>query len=322
MDNKEYNDFFNKNIRACIKDFETIRREYLVLCFFIYVLMIIACLFLIFRLQSKNFELLFAQIFLCSLVIMFLHPAACMVITRYRSVIKEKFLNNMLTKLYGLAYYNANPTIWTNILASFGMNDFLVTNHMDCEELQNLSVASGCSFSFDDFIKGKYNGLDVEIQELSCKKLMIKNSLPFWHGLVMSVDFKKDFCSKIVFYSDNEMCVRSANSGLERIYSEDVEFNKIFNVYSTDQIDARYIFNPVFMEKLKSIAKNNPDYKINGEFYNQKLYIVISSAKNWFEIPFFKSASNAEVYYQPVNDINNLISLLDTIIQGNKQAYN
>ena len=54
--------------------------------------------------------------------------------------------------------------------------------------------------------------------------------------------------------------------------------------------------------------------KINGEFKNQKLYIIISSAKNWFEIPFFKPANTPLVFYQPVNDLKNLLSIVDSVL--------
>lgn len=319
MQNKEYSDFYTKNIAPYIKEFETIRKNYLFLYFSVYALLLIF-FFLLFGSVNKfiqngviNDSALCPRVFIFLYLVILIHPCACMLITRYRSVIKEKFLNNLLTKLYGLTYYNANPTVWTNIAASFGMDDLMVKHHINVEELQNLSAASGCTFSFDDFIKGAYQGIEVEMQELSFRKSTGKSSVICWHGLVMSMDLKKELNSKIIFYSDKEMSQRCTNAGLERVFSEDIEFNELFDVYSTDQIEARYIFNPVFMEKMKSIVRNNPEYKINGEFYNKKLYVLISSGKNWFEIPFFKSANNPAVYYQPVNDLKNLLSIIDVI---------
>lgn len=316
MNNKEYLDFFNRYICPNVKEFEEIRRNYLSGFILIYILaiMIFVYMLIVFDIVH-NFrdEKIWIWLFIGGyLIVCFSHPVACMLITRYRSVIKEKFLNSMLNTLYGLKYYNGNPTIWTNIAASFGMNN-LTDNHMSVEKLMDLSVASGCTYSFDDYIKGIYKNKNIEIQELSFLKFTGRGTLPFFHGLVMSVDLRKDFTGNIVFYSDKEVCIRSNNTGLEQVFMEDIEFNKIFTVYSNNQIDARYIFNPVFMETLKSVTNNNLDYKINGEIKNNELYIIISSAKNWFEIPFFKSANTPLVYYQPINDLKNLFSIIDSV---------
>ena len=317
MDNNEYIDFFNKNVCPYVKDFEKIRMNYLSAFVLIYVFAAVIFIYMLVKLDIvhyyKDVNIWFWLVTGGYFLVVFSHPVACMMITRYRSVIKEKFLNHMLNKLYGLKYYNSNPTVWTNIMASFGMNN-LVDKHIDIDELADLSVFSGCTYSFDDYIKGKYKDTNIEIQEISLKKIFGEGSVPFFHGLILSVDFKKDFNGRVIFYSDKELCLRSASAGLEQIYTEDVEFNKLFNVYSSDQIDARYIFNPVFMEKLKYVSKNYSDYKINGEFKNQKLYIIISSAKNWFEIPFFKPANTPLVFYQPVNDLKNLLSIVDSVL--------
>ena len=41
----------------------------------------------------------------------------------------------------------------------------------------------------------------------------------------------------------------------EEVILEDTNFRKLNNVYSTDQIEARYLLTPSFMERIKSIGK-------------------------------------------------------------------
>ena len=67
------------------------------------------------------------------------------------------------------------------------------------------------------------------------------------------------------------------------------------------------------MEKMKSVMLKNPQYKINGEFNNKKLYIVLSSDKNWFEIPFFKSCSDPNNYKEFLNDFTRLLGIVETL---------
>lgn len=317
MYNNEYLEFFNKYIQPHVKEFEQIRWNYLTWYFSIYTVAIICLLGMFGRLDIINNldDISKWAMFIYSfcLVTVFAHPIACMMITRYRAVVKERFLKILLEKLYGLKYYNPNPTVFSNMLASYGANE--TAQHIDAEELSSLSVLrQHGSISYDDYIKGKYKDLGIEIQELSLYRRVKNSNECLFHGLIMSVDVKKEFKNKTVFYADKELQNDADIKGLESVYTEDVEFNKMFNVYSNDQIEARYIFSPIFMEKMKSVMLKNPQYKINGEFNNKKLYIVLSSDKNWFEIPFFKSAENISVFYQPVNDICNLLLIADNVL--------
>ncbi len=317
MYNNEYLEFFNKYIQPHTKEFEQIRYNYLTWYVSIYMVAIVLIVGIFCKLDIinnlYNINKWFTFIYSFCIVIMLAHPAACMMITRYRSVVKERFLKILLEKLYGLKYYNPNPTILSNLLASCGSNE--PAHHIDAEELRSLSVLrQHSSISYDDYIKGKYKDLGIEIQELSLYRRMKNSNECLFHGLIMSVDVKKEFKNKTVFYADKELKYDAYINGLKPVYTEDVEFNKMFNVYTNDQIEARYIFSPIFIEKMKSLIVKNPQYKISGEFYNKKLYIVLSSDKNWFEIPFFKSAENISVFYQPVNDICNLLLIADNVL--------
>lgn len=317
MYNNEYLEFFNEYIQPNVKEFEQIRYNYLIWYVSIYTVAIafLTWIFCILDIINNLGDMSKWAMFIYSfcLVTVFAHPIACMMITRYRAVVKERFLKILLEKLYGLKYYNPNPTVLSNMLASCGANE--TAQHIDAEELSSLSVLrQHDSISYDDYIKGKYKDLNIEIQELSLYKRVKNYNTCVFHGLIMSVDVKKEFKNKTVFYADKELKYDAYINGLKPLYTEDVEFNKMFNVYTNDQIEARYIFSPIFIEKMKSVIVKNPQYKISGEFYNKKLYIVLSSDKNWFEIPFFKSAESISVFYQPVNDICNLLLIADNVL--------
>ena len=60
---------------------------------------------------------------------------------------------------------------------------------------------------------------------------------------------------------DNEISTY-LNIGGEKIRLEDPEFQKLFEVYCDDQITARYVLTPAFMERLKKLNE-----KHKGEVY-------------------------------------------------------
>ncbi len=66
--------------------------------------------------------------------------------------------------------------------------------------------------------------------------------------------------------NDNEIRTY-LNQGGERIRLEDPEFQKLFEVYCDDQITARYVLTPAFMERLKKL----------NERYKGQVYIAINS---------------------------------------------
>ena len=66
--------------------------------------------------------------------------------------------------------------------------------------------------------------------------------------------------------NDNDIAAY-LNTGGERIRLEDPEFQKMFEVYCDDQVTARYVLTPAFMERLKKL----------NERYKGQVYIAINT---------------------------------------------
>ena len=96
------------------------------------------------------------------------------------------------------------------------------------------------------------------------------------------------------------------------VFLEDPLFTRKFKLCSTDQIEARYIFTTAFMSRFMKIAEKF-NYRVRAVFINNNVYILISSAKNWFEIPFFKSCSDPNNYKEFLNDFTRLLGIVETL---------
>ncbi len=70
---------------------------------------------------------------------------------------------------------------------------------------------------------------------------------------------------------------------LKQIYLEDVELDKIYNIYSDDEIEARYLLNPSLMEKISNLGKTYGGNRISLSFFGNNLVIKIATG-NAFEI--------------------------------------
>lgn len=62
--------------------------------------------------------------------------------------------------------------------------------------------------------------------------------------------------------------------GLEKVTLEDPEFNEIFEVYSNDQVESRYLLTPAFMERYKGI--NNVFATLNSNCVFKDGYLIIT----------------------------------------------
>ena len=81
--------------------------------------------------------------------------------------------------------------------------------------------------------------------------------------------------------------------GLERVKLEDTKFEKIFEVFSSDQIEARYLLTTAFMERMLRLRDLYDGKVIQFSFKDNKLLIAIKTRQNMFEAnSFFRSNLN------------------------------
>ena len=79
-------------------------------------------------------------------------------------------------------------------------------------------------------------------------------------------------------------------SGLEKVTLEDPAFEKLFAVYATDQVEARYLLSPSLMERLVA-SRQKLDAKVQAAFMDDHVILAIPDSHNRFEPPSFWSSS-------------------------------
>lgn len=84
---------------------------------------------------------------------------------------------------------------------------------------------------------------------------------------------------------------------------EDIDFDNRFNVYTKDQVEARYLLTPSFMERLKSVETSFGTKGIKCSFFEDTIMLAIPTNKDLFELgslycPIQKSKEIAKTYDQ------------------------
>jgi hypothetical protein len=88
---------------------------------------------------------------------------------------------------------------------------------------------------------------------------------------------------------------------LEKVALEDPVFEKQFEVFSSDQVEARYLLSTSMMERLLKLKELMDGSRIEASFYDNALLLMVASNKKWFE------GGNVFTPADFVNDINTIL---------------
>ena len=89
-------------------------------------------------------------------------------------------------------------------------------------------------------------------------------------------------------------------------------FEKYFDVYADNQIEARYILTTGFMERLVNIAAKNRKCKVSCSFIDGYMYIALDG-KDWFDIPASKSFKEIGSWQRVLVDFIDIFRILDEL---------
>jgi len=159
-------------------------------------------------------------------------------------------------------------------------------------------------YSTEDLITGKIDKTSIYFAEVHAEyktETQTKNGRKVtWHeiikGIIFIADFNKHFNGVTVIRPKDIGSSLSAWFS-KNIYSfgdknvvelENDAFNENFIVYSTDQIEARYILTPSLMERIGYLNERTA-YTVSLSFINSAMYIAFPLDQNYFEPPIFKT---------------------------------
>ncbi|WP_236994163.1 DUF3137 domain-containing protein [Candidatus Methylomicrobium oryzae] len=115
-------------------------------------------------------------------------------------------------------------------------------------------------------------------------------------GIFFIADFNKQFLGKTYVVPDAGESILGIGKFFEKwsfgrgeiVELENPEFEKLFTVYGTDQVEARYILSPSLMERLVNF-RNKAGAQVHISFIHSKLFLALSVNKNLFEPKIFSS---------------------------------
>lgn len=184
------------------------------------------------------------------------------------------------------------------ILSFFGEFVYQDGGKIDCSDIEKSNLFGYFDTQFgDDYFKGSYKDVQIEVsEERLTKKVRTKNGTrdaTVFKGIIIALAMNKDFSGQTVVRKDwgifnflmrtPHYQIKKENIKLQNVKLEDCIFEKEFEVFSNDQIVARYILTTVFMERILEIKKRFHGRQIQFSFFDNKLFIAVKSGKDMFE---------------------------------------
>lgn len=157
----------------------------------------------------------------------------------------------------------------------------------------------------EDLVKGKIGATAFRFSEVHAQYKTTSRSggktRTRWHtlfrGIFFVADFNKQFSGTTLVIPDQmerqwgkfgqQLQEWSAKLGIQPgqlVKLEDPEFERIFAVYASDQIEARYLLSTSLMQRLVRF-RHRFNQPISLSFVSSNLYLAIPTRKNHFEPP-------------------------------------
>lgn len=173
--------------------------------------------------------------------------------------------------------------------------------------------------TIDDIFRGKINDVHIEIDEVHLqKKEEVRHNgktetsyMTVFRGVFITLDMNKNFNGKTIIKPDTWSHL-SPMANLKHTTLEDVVFEKKYDVFTDDEIEARYLITTSFMERLVNIKTAFKARRTSCAFYQDKLLIALDTKKDLFEIRSInKPIYNIKQYDDMFDEIFSIINLIE-----------
>ena len=177
----------------------------------------------------------------------------------------------------------------------------------------------------DDFVTGKIGATQIQFSEIEAKyesgSGKNRSVEIVFKGLFFIADFNKNFKGQAVVLPDAAeklfghfgKLLQSWNLARDQLISlEDPEFEKLFVVYGSDQVEARYILSTSLMRRIIDFREKT-NRNIYLSFVGSKVFVAVPYTRNLFEPRIFKTVVDIEPIKEYYEDLLLAVGIVDDL---------
>lgn len=173
-----------------------------------------------------------------------------------------------------------------------------------------------------DLVQGKVNGVTITFSRVNAEYKTETtddegNTETHWHRIFRGIFFVVRFPKRtrgIILVYPNAFRLFRTPAGLERVKLEDPEFEKHFDVFASDQIEARYILSLSFMRRiLEFVLKTEAQARFS--FMDDHMFCAMNFGKEFFKAPSFLHSVYPLIYQEQFRNYLQEIELLISLVE-------
>jgi hypothetical protein len=197
----------------------------------------------------------------------------------------------------------------------------------EIDRFRSLELLPGCDRdTFEDLFEGRYQACGYDFYDAHLERKHQSRSGSHWvtvfRGQLIRIAFPKKFQGITVVRRDAGIfnVFERWTTKLQRVGLGDSRLEKAFEVYSNDQVEARYLIHPVFMERLLALEERFKGGRLRCAFEHGELLIAVEG-KNRFEIgSMFRTLNDPTRARSVVGDITEIVRVVDAVLTAEQGA--
>ncbi|QGZ94895.1 DUF3137 domain-containing protein [Terricaulis silvestris] len=178
--------------------------------------------------------------------------------------------------------------------------------------------------SFEDLFSGAHKGARYELYEAHLEQRTTDSKgrtrySTVFRGQLIRMHFPREFLGVTIVRRDagvfnvfggGELDGRK----LERVRLVASEFEKAFEVWGTDQVEARYLLHPVMMERLIELEKGLHGKRLRCGFENGDLLVAVEGGNLFEPGDLFKPLVDPARARRIINEIAGVVKVMDQVV--------
>lgn len=173
--------------------------------------------------------------------------------------------------------------------------------------------------SFEDKISGKAHGAEFILHEAHLERREGSGKNRKWvtkfRGQLLRIQFNKKFLGRTVVLRDKGWLQRKKKNDMKRVGLVDPAFEKTFEAYGTDQVEARYLLTPTFMQRLVDLENSVEGKNIRFAFTGGQLLIAIETGNRYEPGSMFEPLINPARTQNILDEIGAIFDVIDGVLK-------
>ena len=177
-------------------------------------------------------------------------------------------------------------------------------------------------YTSEDYFEGLYKNTKIMFSEIDLAVKRRNKNRTYYHSVFKGLAIlfenpgRKFYGHTVIDQNTSSMMewFKEKSFKLKRANLVDPVFEGKYDVYTNDQVEARYLVHPATVEKLNDLAIHYAGQKLTAAFYQDKFLIMISSNENHFEpADITVPATSKESLYALKKEIEDILSIGDQL---------